>query len=185
MSERLLAALCENPAAKVADLPDVSEWLSRFFGKETVLQPDEPFADQVFALAEKTFATNETRFCATHWSPYDDGYDDGPGDMSDNWHAGIRNSVGCFEGWDVNEHHSVFDPISASIAASSADTSWAYDDLGRSEIREKFAECLAEDWVPPRPQAERDQAVTKKILRLASGLSPAAVKELVEQLSDW
>lgn len=173
MSEAILSALSDNPQATVAELPGAQEWANKFFGTEIGLATDKPFATEVITKICWDDA-NAPITNVTYWDPYSEGYDSGPGDLSDDWHTDDTTHNGLFRGWVVEN---AYDKLSAVFGVL-ADP--FYDE---EEIFDKLRELLDEEWVAPLGQNARDERATKAIMAEWQRLSPVARTVLLAELA--
>ncbi len=90
MSQQLLDQLTKQPDAKVADLPDAHEWAEKFLGRAISLEPTQTFLSEILRLCQE----EHPGFDVCHWDPYEEGFDDGPGDLTDSWHTEDSISTG-------------------------------------------------------------------------------------------
>ncbi len=86
------------------------------------------------------------------WDPYDEGYDDGPGDLSDSWTKGHGVSTGQFSGYVAEYAECRF---SAELLMRGFDgvDGWTPEDFVKG----------MKEWNAPRPDDERYAAIVEDI----------------------
>lgn len=171
----MLDQLLANPRALVEDLPGAQEWAAKFFGTAVTgavqLELVTPFLDQIANFYD---AGNAHACESISWDPYEDGYDDGPGDIADDWRTDDTISTGQYRGTVVT---GAFDKLSAIMGA-------LLDDSERDEnLYDAFVKLAEEDWVPPRPAAERDKTISQEVRYYWKKLSPEAQRALHAELT--
>ena len=169
MSQELLEALRKNPKTKVKDLPGAREWAKSFFGEQFNLDDNESFAKQAILGIQES---DSLFFEVTNWDPYEEDYDDGPGDgIYDCWHTDERSSTGQYSGTVIQPHPKVTDALSAALVCAS------------ERRASKALSVVHLDWVPPQSAEERDERNSSKIVELWEGLSKKASSELLASLA--
>lgn len=168
----LLPILKATPLMPFAGLPGAQEWANKFFKSEISWDPQASFLEQIVTRVNSGDVDGD----ATPWDPYDEGYDDGPGDLMDCWHTDERTANGQYRGTTV-DCENVFDELGALVICVA---SWWAGDL--DDLASEFTSAAEVDWVPPASQAERDAVVVERIRIMWGGLSTLARVSLLAEL---
>lgn len=149
----LLDALKENPLALTSDLPNAQEWANRLFLRTDIkLEGDKSFLEQIVKWLSDW--DNGIVNDATGWDPYDDGYDDGPGDLMDCWHTDEHTSNGQYRGTTV-DCNNVFDLLGALIVC----VTHRADDCDQESMEAEFKRMAEKDWIAPASDEVRDETL--------------------------
>lgn len=174
MSE-LIDALKANPRARPSEVP-YQNWqgFAPLAAKGVVLHESDSFLSQVLSKMVELEIIGE----GCNWYPYDDGYDEGPGEIKDSWRNGYYCSTGQWSGY-VSEVPAV-DALHAELLRAAQGV---YEGIPKFSLFEQNVDPAnmisnLSDWNGPRSMAERDAAGIEQIKDLYGSLSTDGQKNV-------
>lgn len=158
----LIDKLKENPNAKASELP-YEDWagFAQLKMRGKVLSDDRPFLEAVLEAMEDADIYGE----GCNWDPYDEGYDDGPGNVRDFWRKGYYVSTGQWSGYVLEVP--AIDALHAELLYRVQNMA---EGVGEAPKPEEVMEELNE-WQGPRSQEDKDEDYINQIRALYSELS--------------